>query len=540
MKNLIHFAASLISQKRSNKVIIMFVTDVLILQLSIFLSFYFRLEIFYYPNNLQWVTIYLIPLFILPIFYSFSVYQEIIRYFGLRYLTLLFQAVSFYALLWGISIYMIGLDGFPRSVVFIHWAIAFFLLIFSRLIAKNFLNTVIDNLDINHKVISKKNILIYGAGVAGIQIANSLSHNKEFKLKAYLDDDLSLQNQLINSIPVFSPKKIKKIIDQHEITELFVAIPSISKLKKQEVIDMAIENNFKIKILPSIKEISKYKYPIEFEDLRSINIEDLLGRDQIKPDVNLMNHNIKNKNILITGAGGSIGSEICRQVLDYSPGKVILYEINEYSLFKIYSEFKLLSKSIEIVPILGSTLNSNHLASTIKKFKVQTIYHSAAYKHVPIFEYNVIQGVYNNIISTYNCINTAILENVETLVMISTDKAVRPSSNMGASKRFSEMLMQAINLEKNINKKIVTNFISVRFGNVLGSSGSVIPTFEEQIKNGGPITLTDRKIVRYFMTSKEAAQLVIQAGAIGNGGEIFLLDMGQPILIYDLAKKWLS
>ena len=242
----------------------------------------------------------------------------------------------------------------------------------------------------------------------------------------------------------------------------------------------------------------------------------------------------------MTGAGGSIGSEICRQVLEYNPKTLVLYEINEYALFNLFNELESKLKDTKIVPILGSTLNFNQLVSTIKKFNISTIYHTAAYKHVPIFEQNLIQGVYNNIISTYNCINASIIENVDTLVMISTDKAVRPSSFMGASKRFSEMLMQAADYEKSPEKKGNTKFISVRFGNVLGSSGSVIPLFEEQIRKGGPITLTDKKIERYFMTSKEASQLVIQSGAIGNGGEIFLLDMGKPVQIYELAKQMIN
>ncbi len=536
MKYLLNFIARIVTLNLSSKIIIMAISDILLLQFAILLSFYLRLGDFILPNTTELLLVYLIPFLIFPIFYSFSIYKEVIRYFGIKFIIQLFQSVSLYALLWGIIVVMIGIEAFPRSVVVINWVVSFLFLTSTRLFAKSFLNGIIDRIEINEKNINQKNILIYGAGIAGLQIANSLNHNKEYKLKGYLDDNPRLHNHLINSVPVYNPKKIKNIINKLDVLEMFIAIPSLSRTQRKKIINLANLNNLKVKILPSIKQIQKND-ELEIDDLRNINVEDLLGRDQIDPDESLMNLNIKDKNVLVTGAGGSIGSEICRQIIEYSPRTIILYEINEYALFNLYNELSSYSIDSNIVPILGSTLNTTHLKSTIKKFNISTIYHTAAYKHVPIFEYNVIQGVYNNIFSTFNCINASIEENVETLVMISTDKAVRPSSFMGASKRFSEMLMQAAHIEKNFEKSSNTKFISVRFGNVLGSSGSVIPLFEEQIKKGGPITLTDKKIVRYFMTSKEASQLVIQAGAIGNGGEIFLLDMGKPVKIYELAKQ---
>lgn len=537
--NLINIISKIIHLNFSSKVIIMILSDIFMLNLSIFLSFSLRLGELHYPSNFNWIYIYLIPFCIVPIFYRYSIYQEVIRYFGLKYIFPIFKAVTIYALLWGVLVLMVGLDNFPRSVVIIHWILSFIFLISTRLIAKTLLNKIVDILARGEEDYNKKNIIIYGAGIAGVQIANSLLHNNEYKLEGYLDDDKRLHNKVINSVQVFNPNKLKELVKKKNIKQLIIAVPSISREKKKNIINLANNNDLITKIIPSINEIKSNS--IDFEDLRNINVEDLLGRDQIDPDISLMNFNINKKSVIVTGAGGSIGSELCLQILTYNPKILILFEINEYSLFKLYNELKKFSNEIKIIPILGSVLNIAHLKKTINKFEVNTIYHTAAYKHVPIIEYNVIEGVYNNVVGTFNCIQASISEKIDTLVMISTDKAVRPTSVMGASKRFAEMLMQAIDIEKDINEiENNTKFVSVRFGNVLGSSGSVIPLFKEQIKNGGPISLTHKKIVRYFMTAREASQLVIQAGAMGNGGEIFLLDMGNPVKIIDLAKQMIE
>ena len=383
-------------------------------------------------------------------------------------------------------------------------------------------------------VLRTKYVLIYGAGSAGRQLSSALTQSKEYKPVAFVDDDIKMYHQYINGLEVYSKSDLKVLIKKKNISEVFLAIPSISRNRRNEIINYFDNYPLIVRSLPTLLDLAQGRVTVN--DLMEIDIRDLLGREPVSPDQNLLEVNINQKVVMVTGAGGSIGSELCRQILILKPKKIILYEISEPSLYQIEQELRNLSiVDVEIFPIIGSISNKERLITICKMYSVQTIYHTAAYKHVPLVESNPSQGLLNNTIGTMIAAEAAIASNVEIFVLISTDKAVRPTSVMGASKRIAELILQAFSKQNHI-----TRFTMVRFGNVLDSSGSVIPLFKKQIKDGGPITVTHEDVVRYFMTIPEAVELVIQAGALSKGGEVFLLDMGDPIRIYDLAKKMIQ
>jgi FlaA1/EpsC-like NDP-sugar epimerase len=372
----------------------------------------------------------------------------------------------------------------------------------------------------------QKNVIIYGAGSAGRQLANALLQSREYKPVAFIDDAKDLISQHINGIKVYSIDRVELLIQKYNVDEALLALPSASRQRRNEIINFLEPYPILVRTLPGVSELAQGK--IEVEDLRTVSIDDLLGREPVKPQQSLLQENIKDKVVMVTGAGGSIGSELCRQIIKLGASKLILFEQSELALYTIDQE---LSKD-HVFPILGSVVNQDRVERVCKKFGVKTIYHAAAYKHVPMVEYNSTEGVVNNIFGTLKCAQAAINCHVEAFVLISTDKAVRPTNTMGATKRSAEMVLQALSDDQN-----TTKFVMVRFGNVLNSSGSVIPLFKNQIKDGGPVTVTDREIIRYFMTIPEAVELVIQAGAMGKGGEVFVLDMGKPVKIFDLATK---
>ena len=500
--------------------------DSVILITVLFLSFSLRLGYWYLPSGNILYMILCSPLIAIPIFIRFGLYRSIIRYIGLKSLWAVVKAVSLYALIWGIIGFMAAVYGIPRSVILINWLMALISIGGVRLIARWFL---IDN----HQN-DACNVVIYGAGSAGRQLFTALIDSIEYRPIAFIDDNIELQGQSINGVNVISSVNCLEFIKKNKVSEVLLAIPSATRKRRNEIIDYLISASLIVRALPSVSKLAQGK--IQIEDLHEISIKDLLGRTSVIPDKKLMEKNITNKVVFVSGAGGSIGSELCKQILFLKPKILILYELNEFALYSIDSHLsEIFLPDVKIISILGSVNNPKRLSNIFKKFKVNTIYHAAAYKHVPMVEFNSSEGVVNNIFGTISCAKIAISEKVETFVLISTDKAVRPTNTMGATKRFSEMILQALSKEQ---KK--TRFTIVRFGNVLDSSGSVIPLFKKQISSGGPITVTDPKIIRYFMTIPEAVELVIQAGSIGNGGEIFLLDMGKPILIVDLAKKMIA
>jgi FlaA1/EpsC-like NDP-sugar epimerase len=400
-------------------------------------------------------------------------------------------------------------------------------------------------------VLDKKTtrVIIYGAGFAGRQLSIALTQSADYRPVAFVDDNAELQRQSIHGIEVFSRKNLDHLIEKKNATEVLLAMPSISHSQRNEIISFLESYRLLVRTLPGVSELAQGK--VKVADLREISIKDLLGRDSVATNKELLSLNIANKVVMVTGAGGSIGSELCRQILLLKPQVLIMFERSELALYSIDQELsRAAMSSTKILPMLGSIGNRNRLSQIMKRFDVHTIYHAAAYKHVPMVEYNNAEGVSNNVFGTLNCAQVAIDHGVETFVLISTDKAVRPTNTMGATKRFAEMILQALTLIQNHTKynskrtgeggssgQYGTRFSMVRFGNVLNSSGSVIPLFKEQIKWGGPVTVTDPEMLRYFMSIPEAVELVLQAGAMAKGGDVFVLDMGKPVRILDLAKK---
>jgi FlaA1/EpsC-like NDP-sugar epimerase len=542
----------LLSISRFYKQIIIIFCDIFLLIFSILASFSIRLGYLYWPQNDLIMVVFGAPLFAIPIFISFGLYRDIIRFIGLQALWKVSKAVFLYSLLWSLICFIYitssqfaNVQGIPRSVIVLNILLSLLMVagfrVFGRWILTKCLNLLTSFIS--------KNVIIYGAGEAGRQLSHSLVETNEFNLVGFLDDDVSIQKNSINGKNIYSRLEFSELIHNLNITEVFLALPSLSINIRREIIDFLEPFSVHVRSLPSMLDLVRGN--IRISDLNEIGIDDLLGRDKVIANNELLNLNILNKVVLVTGAGGSIGSELCRQIILLKPKTLILYELSEFALYQIDKELNNGNfGKVVIFPILGSVNNQKRLSQVFTKFNVDTIYHAAAYKHVPIVEFNNTEGITNNILGTYNCALAAIESSVETFVLISTDKAVRPTNTMGATKRFAELILQSLadhqdNLNLNFNQKISnhtqlsskTRFMMVRFGNVLGSSGSVIPLFMEQIKSGGPVTVTHGEMQRYFMTISEAVQLVIQAGSMGIGGDVFVLDMGKPVSILALAKK---
>ncbi len=519
-----------LSLSRVVKRSIMLFVDVLLIVTILALSFSMRLGEWFWPQGDLVYLLFFAPLVAIPIFIKFGLYRAIVRYIGFKALWVIVQAVSLYALVWGVIALLSGVQGMPRSVILINWMLGMLLIGGSRIIGRWWFS---DKKSYSVNAFDKrKNVLVYGAGSAGIQLATALTYSQELNPIAFIDDEPTLSNHQIMGLKVYSSNNLGELVASMKIEEVLLAIPSASRDRRNEIINNLEPYPVLVRTVPGVSELAQGK--LKINDLNVVSINDLLGRDPVPPNQNYLRADITNKVVMITGAGGSIGSELCRQIIQLQPKKIVLFEQNEFSLYTIDQELIQKNLKIDIAPILGSVLDSKQVERVCKTFSVQTIYHAAAYKHVPMIELNNFSGIENNIFGTLSCAEAAVLSNVDTFVLISTDKAVRPTNIMGATKRFSEMILQA--LSKKYNDK-ATNFSMVRFGNVLDSSGSVIPLFNKQIKEGGPVTVTDPAIIRYFMTIPEAAQLVIQAGAMSKGGDVFVLDMGEPVKILNLAKK---
>jgi len=512
---------------RKNKQALLLLFDIVVLISSLFIAFSIRLGYFYFPSGdlSLLIMIFASPLLALPIFIYFGLYHTVIRYVSFKALWNINQATTMYAILWALLAFMsANWEIFPRSVVIINWILVSFSILVSRLFARWILSESYKN----------NNVLIYGAGSAGRQLSTALRESREYKPIAYIDDASDLHYQSIQGLKVYSHIDLEVLIKKNDIKEVLLAIPSLSRKRRKEIINLLTKYSLVVRSIPSVSDLAKGK--VKINDLLEIDIKDLLGRNLASPNESLLKTNILDKVVLVTGAGGSIGSELCRQILFLKPKKLLLYDISESSLYTIEQELKNIGiHNIEVMPIIGSVADLKRMKVICGHFKVQTIYHAAAYKHVPLIEYNISQGILNNVIGTMKAAEAAISKDVETFVLISTDKAVRPTSVMGATKRIAELILQAFAaLQTN------TCFTMVRFGNVLDSSGSVIPLFKKQISNGGPVTVTHADVVRYFMTIPEAVELVIQSGSMAKGGEVFVLDMGEPIRIYDLAVKMIK
>jgi len=511
---------TLVNIPRIYKQLLIASTDAIMLVSILFLAFSIRLGYWYWPDeDLLWV-IFGAPVIAIPIFIVFDLYHSIVRYLGLRTLWAVVQAVSLYGLIWGIIGFMAAIDGIPRSIILINWLLAVIGIGGVRMLARWLLSDIL--------ISDRKNVLIYGAGSSGRQLSEALSQSSEYKPVAFIDDQKDLIKQSLNGIRIYTDSALPDLINKYQIQEVLLALNTPTKQKYNQIINRLENFPVHLRILPSVSELAQGK--VKIGDLREVRIDDVLGREKVGPNSSLLHTDIKDKVVMVTGAGGSIGSELCRQILNLGANKLILFEQSELALYTIDKE---LNKHKGIVyPILGSVTDQARLERVCQKFSIETIYHAAAYKHVPMVEFNSTEGVTNNIFGTLNCAQAAINSKVKTFVLISTDKAVRPTNTMGATKRSAELILQALAKHQNS-----TRFSMVRFGNVLDSSGSVIPLFRQQIQQGGPVTVTDKAIVRYFMTIPEAVELVIQAGAMAHGGEVFVLDMGEPVKIFDLAVK---
>ena len=510
---------------RGTKKVILICVDFILLYWALWSAFFIRLEQ-WWPRVLQenWQALALAPLLALPMFFYLGLYNAVIRFLAPRFMITIVKATSLSTLMLFVIVTMGILQNVPRSVYVIYWFLATMLIGGVRMVVREVLPTGQD------PDCEKKRVIVYGAGAAGTQTARALMTSPEYRPVAFVDDKKEIQGWEILGIKVFSPIQITSLIKKMNVQEVVLSIPSASRNRRKQIIDSLAPLAVVVKTLPGMAEILDGQ--VRIDDIRAVDIEDLLGRDPVAPDDALMDACIAGKSVLVSGAGGSIGSELCRQILLRKPKRLVLFELSEYSLYAIDRELGGLEHQTEIVPILGSVQDKALAMSTLARYEVQTIYHAAAYKHVPIVEGNVGAGIDNNVYGTLQMALAAISLKVETFILISTDKAVRPTSVMGASKRFAELILQGLSQSGS-----ATRFTMVRFGNVLGSSGSVVPLFRKQIREGGPVTVTHPEMTRYFMTIPEAAQLVIQAGSMGHGGDVFLLDMGKPVKIMDLARK---
>ncbi|MEK6627606.1 MAG: nucleoside-diphosphate sugar epimerase/dehydratase [Bdellovibrionota bacterium] len=512
---------------RRYKILIMLISDVVLLPLALWSAIALRYGTFQPIVSGYWWLFLVIPFVTVPIFLKLGLYRAVIRYVDEQIIKTVLYGVTLSSLIIIAIVAMTQIQGLPRSSLIIYWVIASSYIASSRYLARGILRTL------ERKERRKQKVAIYGAGRAGLQTALALLSGPEYKPVLFFDDQSELHGSTIAGIRVYDPKNAENIMDRHSCNQLLLALPSVTRAKRKEIIQRFERKNIQLKTIPGMGELVTGR--VKVEDIREVGIEDLLGRDPVPPFEDLISKCIYNKVVMVTGAGGSIGSELCRQILKHNPKKIILFERTEFSLYKLEQELLQVYNREKITPILGDVLNQQQLENIISNHGVETIYHAAAYKHVPLVEGNVISGVINNVFGTLSVAKAAMSLKVQTFVLISSDKAVRPTNVMGATKRLAELVLQAL-----ADTKPFTRFCMVRFGNVLGSSGSVVPLFKEQIKNGGPVTVTHPEVTRYFMTIPEASQLVLQAGAMGDGGEVFVLDMGEAIKIVDLARNMIE
>ena len=528
----------LLARNRRAKQLTMMVADSLIVILAAWLAFSIRFSTIHEPNLPQFMMILAGPVIAIPLFYGFGLYRSLIRYVGEEAMWSAFKAVGLTALLWGLLAFMIrayGAEGLPRSVLVLFWLLTLITVISSRFLARWFLLLQTDFPR------PQRHIIIYGAGEAARQISASLKSDNPRLSVLHVVEDPNLQGSLMGGDAVYLADDVTELIKRYDIKDAIVTLRTASNIKRVKVVETLRKLGVKVRILPAFADIADGKHAVNM--IREVEIGDLLGREIVKPDKQLMEANTSGKIVMVTGGGGTIGSELCRQAASSGATKLVLMETSEYALYQIVHELEL-QVDMEIVPVLGSVNDSALVRRVIREHKVQTVFHAAAYKHVTLVQANSLEGVRNNALGTLSVASAVYETDAEVLVLISTDKAVCPSSVMGASKRIAELIVQDFAARAKLKKPEKT-FCAVRFGNVIGSSGSVIPLFRRQIRNGGPITITHPHATRYFMSIEEAAQLVIQAGSIArpenrapeNRGNIFILDMGEPIRIMDLAIK---
>ena len=538
---------------------ILMLGDVLLLIGALWGSFSLRLGEWYWPqlgmeDPIFWLVV-CAPLIGIPVFIYFGLYRAIIRFLGMRAAWSVTRAVALYAVLWGFLVLLSGVSGIPRSVIIINALMALLVIGGSRAFARWLLVVTAFSEDEQRQ---RTRVIIYGAGDAGRQLALGLQHSHEYKLFGFVDDAKDLQGRELIGVTVVDCSSLPSMVERYKITDLLLAIPSASRAERNRVLGELRSLPLRIRTLPGVTDLAKGR--AQLSDLHELDIEDLLAREPAEPDETLLRQQVEGAVVLVSGAGGSIGSELCRQILKRRPKTLLLLDISEYALYTIHQELVALGAKLEgdgkpfllprVIPLLGSVQDERRLTELMHTWRPSVVYHTAAYKHVPMVEHNLSEGILNNVFGTLNVAKVALEQEISSVVLVSTDKAVHPTNGMGASKRVAEMVLQALVAEEAPHFEQIgsgvsqpvrkTHFSMVRFGNVLGSSGSVVPLFRKQIVNGGPVTLTHPEITRYFMTIPEAAQLVMQAGAMSdqeNPAEVFVLDMGEPVKIIDLARR---
>ena len=542
-------------------------SDSFLLVFSVISAFSLQHGAWFWPadnwNDPLGILILIAPFIAFPIFIYFGLYRSIVRYIEARAASSVGLAVSLYAFIWGLVVFLTGIEGISIAVMLINWLVALLVIGGSRLFARGLLNS--HKLKINQNVRPLSRVMIFGAGEAGRQLAHALWFSEEFHLCGFVDDNKKLQGLELMGVPILAMAKLAKFVDQQQVSEILLAIPSASRNERNEIIRRLRHVRVRIRTLPGLSVLVRDQVGIA--DLHELEIEDLLVRELAVPDESLLQKQVRGGVVLVTGAGGSIGSELCSQILKRAPKILLILELNEFALYSVQRELLSQlkcevdnendsSKSVRllprVIPLLGSVQDEGRLNILVQAWKPQVIFHAAAYKHVPIVEHNPAEGLKNNVFGTLAVAKVAINNEVPNFILVSTDKAVHPTNIMGASKRLSEMILQALGAEHSITFKSMdssvttirrTHLSMVRFGNVLNSSGSVIPLFRKQINEGGPVTLTHKEVTRYFMTIPEAAQLVMQAGAMSgkeDGAEVFVLDMGGAVKILDLARRMIE
>ncbi len=519
---------------RPVKRLVVILVDMLLALLATWIAYSLRYETLHWPEGGQWWVYLLGPVLAIPIFVRFGLYRAIFRYTGMDALLATGQAIGLYALLRIVILYWRNWPVFPLTLGVLQPIIFFVLIGSSRVLARAWLA------GISHgKQQNQGRLLIFGAGAAGVQTSTALAVTGHFKLLGFVDEDPTKARQSINGVPVFSVTEVAVVVKNLGITDILLAIPSASRERRNKIIQSLRSLPVHTRTLPGLTDLASGRVTVT--DFRELDVEDLLGRAAVTPQADLLACSLFNQTILVTGAAGSIGSELCRQILKERPRRLLLLDHHEFGLYSLHRELqtwcRLQALDIELVPLLASVVNRRRLDWICATYQPDTVYHAAAYKHVPMVECNPSEGILNNVFGTLNMAQAAHAARVASFVLVSTDKAVRPTNLMGASKRMAELVLQALASQ---NERHATCFSMVRFGNVLGSSGSVVPMFREQLAHGGPLTITHPEVTRYFMTIPEAAQLVLQAAAMAVGGEVFVLEMGEPVKIIDLARRLVS
>lgn len=520
-------AAPLLALPRPAKRMLALAVDAAFCLMCVWLALSFRYEQWVTVTGVQWFAAIAAVALALPLFIFFGLYRAIFRYAGSAALMAIVRACALFGMAYALMFSVVGIKGVPRTVGILAPLLLFLAVAGCRMLARYWLGGLYMSA-LDRKALPQ--VVIYGAGGAGLQLAAALAQSREMMVRGFVDDAPHLQGNTLNGLRIYSPDWLERNAAKLGITDVLLAMPSATHLRRVEILNQLLPLHLHVRTLPAMADLANGR--VHVNDLLEVDIEDLLGRDPVAPVADLLHKHIRNQVVLVTGAGGSIGSELCRQIAQLSPTTLLLVEISEYALYAIHQELEALAPNVRVIPLLASVCDARRLREIMHAWRPDTVYHAAAYKHVPLVEHNPVEGVRNNSIGTLTAARVAMECKVRRFVLISTDKAVRPTNIMGASKRLAEMALQGL-----AQQSADTCFSMVRFGNVLGSSGSVVPLFRRQIESGGPITLTHADITRYFMTIPEAAQLVIQAGAMAQGGDVFVLDMGNPVRIIDLARR---